>query len=190
MAATSRLPRNYNGNSGYEATATPPARSRRSTAEYLTLLAATAILIGLAGMQRSPILENHRQLDSSIPDPSPIVIEPPRDCSIPRPEPRMMSPTIIASYPGSGAKMTWKLTRAVTGIMTGDDFNHNGLVSLGQVVGIKTHYPSECCSDPVSFKPLLNVDQSVLLLRHPMNALPSYHNFVYEQEHKLENHST
>jgi len=49
---------------------------------------------------------------------------------------------------------------------------------------------SECCCDPNSFAPFLNVDQSVFLLRNPMNALPSYHNFFHEMENKLENHST
>jgi len=160
--------------------------------KYIPIIVGTVIFMGIYGVNTNK--ENHRQLQSSssysTSNDSPVVIAPPRDCSITRPEPKTMSPTIIASYPGSGAKMTWKLTRAITGIMTGDDYNHNGLVSKGQVVGIKTHYPSECCCDPDSFAPLLHVDQSVLLLRNPMNALPSYHNFYHEMKNKLANHST
>jgi len=168
----------------------PTARFRRPTRQYVIILASTVIFMGIVGLRWNPNPENHRQLQSTIPDQSPVAIDPPRDCSISHPQPRTMLPTIIASYPGSGAKMTWKLTRAITGIMTGDDFNHNGLVSQGQVVAVKTHHPAECCSDPDLFTPLSHVDQSVLLLRHPMNALPSYHNFFYEIEYKLENHST
>jgi len=184
----------------------PQTRRRRLTIQYYAVLGSIVIIIAIIGLQTDSTME-HRQLQSSIPvykstldltsDQSnvegPAVVGPPRDCSIPRPEPKEMMATIIASYPGSGAKLTWKLIRAVTGIMTGDDYNNNGLVSLGQVVSLKTHYPAECCSDPVRFEPFLNkdnFDQSVLLLRHPINALPSYHNFFYEQEQNLKNHST
>jgi len=187
MRATQRLLRNSSGSSAHDGM--PTTRYRQAKLQYLVIVASTVIFMGIVGFEWNSSAENHRQLQSQSSE-SLVVTDPPRDCSISRPEPRTMLPTIIASYPGSGAKMTWKLTRAITGVMTGDDFNHNGLVSKGQVVGIKTHYPSECCCDPDSFAPLLNVDQSVLLLRNPMNALPSYHNFFYEMEQKLKNHST
>ena len=44
-----------------------------------------------------------------------------------------------ASYPGCGARMTWNLVEALTGLWTGDDWdnNHRGK----DVVTVKTHYP-------------------------------------------------
>ena len=50
-----------------------------------------------------------------------------------------VTPTFTASYPGSGAKMTWNLIEAMTGLVTGDDFQLNGHENM---VSIKTHYPS------------------------------------------------
>lgn len=38
---------------------------------------------------------------------------------------RPLAPTFTASYPGSGAKMTWNLVQALTGIVTGDEHRHN-----------------------------------------------------------------
>ena len=128
-----------------------------------------------------------------------------------KPIPKKMEPTLVASYPGSGAKLTWKLIRAITGIMTGDDVDHNGLVRKGQVVAIKTHYPTILSkekfeatttiatttndaheeehqqSDVVN---LSRIERSILLLRSPFHAIPSYYNFQYERSMNLENHST
>lgn len=111
---------------------------------------------------------------------------------VPIPQPQDVRPTIVASYPGSGAKLTWKLLRGITGIMTGDDHDHNGWVGKGQAVSIKTHYPAlvteetEKLWDDMSHKS----KRAMILLRHPMQSLPSYHNFEYEQRNKLPNHST
>jgi len=188
IAVANRLSRNNNIN-GYDTL----TKHHRTIVRLISFLVILLTLHGIiAGRSNLSQERQHRQLESSLapPENNNVVVEPPRDCSISRPEPRSMKPTMIASYPGSGAKLTWKLTRAVTGVMTGDDFNHNGLVGKGQVVGIKTHYPSECCSNIDAFTPLLLVDQSVLLLRHPMKAIPSYHNFMYERENGLKNHST
>jgi len=110
---------------------------------------------------------------------------------IPKAKPKDVIPIITASYPGSGAKLTWKLLRALTGIMTGDDHDHNGLVGQGKVVSIKTHYPALMNekSDDL-WDRIKHVPRVMILLRHPLNALPSYHNFEYEQRNGLDNHST
>ena len=97
-------------------------------------------------------------------------------------------PVIVTSYPGSGAKLTWKLVRAITGIMTGDEHDHNGLVAKKQVATIKTHYPSQIV-DPL-FDKYREIQRSILLLRSPVDAIPSYCNFIYEQKKGLPGHST
>jgi len=102
-------------------------------------------------------------------------------------------PVWSASYPGSGAKLTWKLIRAITGIFTGDDHDHNGRVGLGVVSAIKTHYPSntpQAVIDKLGSETLNRITRTILLTRNPLNALPSYCNFVYERQNKLRNHST
>mmetsp|Transcript_19549 Transcript_19549/g.27111 ORF Transcript_19549/g.27111 Transcript_19549/m.27111 type:complete len:271 (-) Transcript_19549:152-964(-) len=101
-----------------------------------------------------------------------------------------MGASFTASYPGSGAKLTWKLVRAITGIYTGDDHDHNGRVEKQTVVAIKTHYPAAGPSEVFFHERLEHVNSGILLIRNPMNALPSYHNFMYEQANKLLNHST
>lgn len=112
------------------------------------------------------------------------------ECFIPTAIPKPVSdPIICASFPGSGAKLTWKLVRAVTGIMTGDDFDHNGLASKGQVITIKTHYPSQI--EEEDFEVYRNtIKRSILLLRNPMYAIPSLCNFKYEVDNNLPGHST
>lgn len=111
---------------------------------------------------------------------------------VPIPKPQDVNPVITASYPGSGAKLTWKLLRGITGIMTGDDHDHNGWVGKGQAVSIKTHYPALVTEKTEELWQDISKrsKRALILLRHPLNALPSYHNFEYEQRNKLPNHST
>jgi hypothetical protein len=111
-------------------------------------------------------------------------------CGVNLPEERLVNPSWIASYPGSGAKLTWKLIRAITGLWTSDDHDHNGRVESGLVVAVKTHFPSHTPKE-VFFKPSLQrIQRAILILRSPLASIPSYHNFVYEQMNKLRNHST
>lgn len=112
-----------------------------------------------------------------------------KKCRIPLALPKSVDqPVIVASYPGSGAKLTWKLVRAITGIMTGDDHDHNGLVEKKQVATIKTHYPSQI--DHPLFEKYHDIPRSILLLRNPVDAIPSLCNFIYEQKKGLPGHST
>ncbi len=92
--------------------------------------------------------------------------------------------TFTASYPGSGAKMTWKLIEAMTGLVTGDDFQLNG---HSNIVSIKTHYPS---SEGRQINGAEKIPRAMLLIRNPLHSIPSYFNFVYEYENKLPGHST
>mmetsp|Transcript_28280 Transcript_28280/g.41033 ORF Transcript_28280/g.41033 Transcript_28280/m.41033 type:complete len:332 (-) Transcript_28280:687-1682(-) len=91
----------------------------------------------------------------------------------------------VASYPGSGARMTWNLIEALTGLVTGDDWNTNG--HGRNVVTVKTHYPQKN-GQLVSFAD--EIPRVVLIVRNIKNAMPSLHNFRYEDKHRLENHST
>jgi len=106
-------------------------------------------------------------------------LEPPRE------PPLGTIPIIAASYPGSGAKMTWNLIEGLTGFWTGDEWFLNGRTSEN-VVSIKTHYPhSEGRLIPHDVK----IQGALLLVRHPMDAIPSYHNYLYEVENKFPPHS-
>jgi len=106
-------------------------------------------------------------------------LEPPRE------PPLGTIPIIAASYPGSGAKMTWNLIEGLTGFWTGDEWFLNGRTSEN-VVSIKTHYPhSEGRLIPHDVK----IQGALLLVRHPMDAIPSYHNYLYEVQNKFPPHS-
>jgi hypothetical protein len=97
---------------------------------------------------------------------------------------------MIASYPGSGARLSWKLIRAITGYMTSDDaVDTDDLSKKGVVVAIKSHYPAHGSTDEI-FTPFAKVDRSVLLLRNPLKSMPSLLSYLYERENNLENHST
>jgi hypothetical protein len=112
------------------------------------------------------------------------------DCIVPNAQEKTVrSPVWTSSYPGSGAKLTWKLIRAITGIFTSDDFDHNGRVAKGTVVAVKTHFPSHTPSEVFHKENLRRIDRAILLIRNPIYSIPSYHNFVYEQTKGLLNHS-
>ena len=119
---------------------------------------------------------------------------PPPGCTkapkIPAPKQEPLRPTMIASYPGSGARLSWKLIRAITGYMTSDDaVDTDDLSKKGVVVAIKSHYPAHGSTDEI-FMPFAKVDRSVLLLRNPLKSMPSLLSYLYERENNLENHST
>jgi len=112
-----------------------------------------------------------------------------KTCPIPPPRIKPTNPTMVASYPGSGAKLTWKLIRGISGLMTSDDAVDNlDLSKQGLVVAIKTHYPARG-SNPHYFEPYQDVPRSVLLIRNPLNAIPSFNSFLYEQSMGMTGHS-
>jgi len=119
---------------------------------------------------------------------------PPPGCTkaprIPAPKQEPLIPTMIASYPGSGARLSWKLIRAITGYMTSDDaVDTDDLSKKGLVVAIKSHYPAHGSTEKI-FMPFAKVDRSVLLLRNPLKSMPSFLSYLYERENNLVNHST
>lgn len=93
-----------------------------------------------------------------------------------------------ASFPGSGARMTWMLAEALTGIRTNDDYDPRGR-GFENVVAVKTHYPVKDARRKHNIlDPLFG--RAIVILRNPMNAIPSYFNLLYERKNHLPNHST
>ena len=100
------------------------------------------------------------------------------------------------SFPGSGADMTLTLVFGLTGL--GQEPASAGPAELSarlnhpgdDAVTVKTHYPRlGSFPPPTIFDPYEFMDRSILVLRHPMNALPSYHNQRYEITSGIPSHT-
>jgi hypothetical protein len=92
-----------------------------------------------------------------------------------------------ASFPGTGSRLTWSLVEALTGIRTNDDYDSHSR-GYEQVVAVKTHYPVKDAKR--RFKGLDKLfDRAIVILRNPINAIPSYFNLQYEHLNHLPNHS-
>jgi hypothetical protein len=76
--------------------------------------------------------------------------------------------TYAASYPGCGARMTWNLVEALTGLETGDDWNNNGRGS--EVVTVKTHYPQ---SNGILPEFDDRIHRAFIVIRNPLESIPS-----------------
>ena len=97
---------------------------------------------------------------------------------------RPIAQTWQASFPGSGSRVTWNLVEGLTGLRTNDDYDsHNR--GYERVVAVKTHYPVKYARrGPRGAKrgfhnldPLFS--RAIVVLRNPMNAVPSYFNLQY-----------
>jgi len=81
--------------------------------------------------------------------------------------------TLFVGYPASGMRVTWQHTEAITGTQLRDDFFALEFPKIGLV---KTQYPHyegiwSYGSD---------LDQTILLIRNPRWAIPSYHTLINE----------
>lgn len=114
------------------------------------------------------------------------------------PPTKKIAPIFAASYPGSGAKMSWNLITGLTGIQTGDEHRINGL-HWDESITVKTHFPHkqgnsnigtmmERTEDEADLK--FSFPRAFVMIRHPMYAIPGYHNYLFEKENGLEGHST
>jgi len=92
-------------------------------------------------------------------------------------------PTYAASYPGSGSQMTHYLYEALTGIEAGSAWLHRG--DTFDHIALKTHYPVR--NHRVEGSRLMH--RVILQLRNPVHALPSYRNFLWEEENGLPDHT-
>lgn len=79
--------------------------------------------------------------------------------------------------------MTHYLFEAITGLEAGDEHLHRG--DKYDMITIKTHYPAR--PHTVQGNRLMN--RVILLLRSPLHSIPSYHNYLYEEENDIPNHT-
>lgn len=92
--------------------------------------------------------------------------------------------TYAASYPGCGARMTWNLVEALTGMWTGDDWNNNGRGD--EVITVKTHYPQ---SNGILVEFDEKIHRGFIVIRNPMKSIPSFFNHIFEMRNHLPVHS-
>jgi len=135
------------------------------------LIATSCVLLSLMSLTYVPTARRLTSDDSCVIQPA---VEPPGGTI----------PIVSASYPGSGSKMTWNLIEGLTGFWTGDDWFNNGREE--NVVSTKTHYPHPA-GRRIPFGD--DIKRALILIRHPMDAIPSYHNYQYEVENGLTLHS-
>jgi hypothetical protein len=102
----------------------------------------------------------------------------------PKKPPADVEITYAASYPGCGARMTWNLVEALTGLETGDDWNNNGRGE--EVVTVKTHYPQ---SNGILVEFDDKIKRVFVVIRNPMKSIPSFFNHIYEMRNHLPVHS-
>lgn len=81
----------------------------------------------------------------------------------------------ISSFPGSGARMTWKLVEAITRKRTGDEWNSNGLGK--NVIGVNTHWPHPTHGHKLAWGE--EIDKAIIFIRNPMDVLSEFHNYIY-----------
>ena len=96
--------------------------------------------------------------------------------------------TMVASYPGSGARLSKKFMQAMSGGMVCSDVRIKKCKDRNSYLTVKTHFPTG--NSPVkSFERFASVERSVLLIRNPAKAIPSWFSFIYEREHHVLGHS-
>ena len=125
----------------------------------------------------NPDDRRHRRLSIALPD---------GGCKItwPQPPKTKIQTAYAASYPGCGARMSWNLVEALTGLWTGDDWDNNNRGH--RVVTVKTHYPHDA-GKLVEWDNKIN--RALVIIRNPMNAIPSFFNHIYEIKNNLKIHS-
>ena len=96
--------------------------------------------------------------------------------------------TMVASYPGSGARLSKKLMQAMSGGMVCSDVRIQKCKDRNDYLTVKTHFPTGN-SPGKSFERFASVQRSVLLIRNPAKAMPSWFSFIYEREHHVPGHS-
>ena len=96
--------------------------------------------------------------------------------------------TMVASYPGSGARLSKKLMQAMSGGMVCSDVRIQKCKDRNGYLTVKTHFPTGN-SPGKSFERFASVQRSVLLIRNPAKAMPSWFSFIYEREHHVPGHS-
>lgn len=101
-------------------------------------------------------------------------------------------PIWVPSFPGSGAELFRELMTTVTSQATIDGALI-GECQPGKFVTCKTHWPTlnytKRFQDPLPNSKQFSSDV-IMLLRNPINSIPSWYNQIYEERVKAEFHST
>ena len=92
-------------------------------------------------------------------------------------------PVLLASYPGSGTQMTRILISQLTHIQTESMWDSSD--RRDRVVAIKTHYPFSGVDEYLSLTEDIQFDRAILVLRSPLQSIPSFFNQLYERRHNL-----
>ena len=129
------------------------------------------------GAKEMPMDRRRRRLSIALPN---------GGCEVTWPEPpqRPFQTAYAASYPGCGARMSWNLIEALTGLWTGDDWDSNNRGK--RVVTVKTHYPHNA-GKLVPFDD--EIKRALVIIRNPIASIPSFFNHIYEIKNHLPVHS-
>lgn len=92
-------------------------------------------------------------------------------------------PVLLASYPGSGSQMTRILISQLTHIQTKSMWDPSD--QRDRAVAIKTHYPFSGGDEYLALTEDIQFDRAILILRSPLQAIPSFFNQLYERRHNL-----
>lgn len=113
-----------------------------------------------------------------------------KNCSVVKPpeqKPNNSSkPIWIPAYPGSGSEMFRSLVLAATGLGGGEIYARPNC--RGNVATCKTHWPALKYFPPQNLTDRVQ-PRAILLIRNPMDALPSFFNHIYEQRKRIGFHS-
>ena len=114
------------------------------------------------------------------------------ECLLPPmdPSPETIQPVWLASFPGSGSELLRSLVEGLTGHPTDEVYNRASDCNYHPVL-CKTHWPLWIGGHrhwgPVH-RPSF-ADSSIVLLRNPLHAIPSFFNYKWEESHGVPDHS-
>jgi hypothetical protein len=150
--------------------------------EYLHLDGSIILLNSSGEVDKKPEKDESADADADADTDADEEIPPPSNCNL-LPETKVSTnPLWVASFPGSGAELFRELVTSITGQATADGAFQG---DCHDAVTCKTHWPTMSggkFQDPKqsSFKQTKFGKSSILLLRNPRHALPSWYNQIYE----------
>ena len=137
------------------------------------------------------LLHSEEAKVDSYPEPVKQIVNVTRECHEQGPQdvdPDSLTKIWIPGYPGSGSTMLNYLRKALTGL---EGENHDVYYNRcnDQVIGCKTHYPFLSREHfPPERQPYIS-NKYILLFRNPLNAIPSYYNFLNEKSSHATSHT-
>lgn len=132
------------------------------------------LMVNVNMVQRARALAENRELAVGFDDGS---------CSISPAANKIESPvnathTVLVSYPGSGKKFTWTIIEALTDYEVADDWNFSEHLNQNPLT-IKSSWPHK----EGTWSWTNTMDQSILLVRNPRWAIPSYQTMRFELDY-------